>query len=140
LPEVLEIERQSFFDPWDEEQFILRLRVRNCIGMVAESNQVIAGFMVYEFTATRIILTNIAVLPDSRRQGIGSMMLDKLYKKLGSRRKRISLHVRDGNLPGHLFFKANGYEWTATHPNYFDNGDDAYRMVRRLCETGVGSE
>ena len=36
MPEVLDIERDSFEFPWSEEDFMRCLRQRNCIGMVAE--------------------------------------------------------------------------------------------------------
>ena len=40
MPEVLDIENQAFEFPWTEEDFIRCLRQRNCIGMVAELDQV----------------------------------------------------------------------------------------------------
>jgi hypothetical protein len=49
LPQVLDIEFESFEDPWLEADFIAALRQRNAIGMVAMTgNDVVAGFMVYE--------------------------------------------------------------------------------------------
>jgi ribosomal protein S18 acetylase RimI-like enzyme len=48
FPEVLAIETESFRFPWLEEDFIRCLRQRNCIGMVAEHDERVVGFMVYE--------------------------------------------------------------------------------------------
>ena len=48
MPEVLEIEQSSFEFPWTEEDFIRCLRQRNCIGMVAEYDEKVVGFMIYE--------------------------------------------------------------------------------------------
>ena len=39
MPEILEIEKQSFEFPWCEEDFIRCLRQRNCIGMVRQYPQ-----------------------------------------------------------------------------------------------------
>ena len=48
MPDVLEIERQDFEFPWIDEDFIRCLRQRNCIGMVAEHEDHVVGFMIYE--------------------------------------------------------------------------------------------
>jgi len=37
MPEILEIERQSFEFPWCEEDFVRCLRQRNCIGRRAST-------------------------------------------------------------------------------------------------------
>ena len=54
MMEVLEIENQSFEFPWSEEDFIRCLRQRNCIGMVAEHDERVAGFMIYELHRNRL--------------------------------------------------------------------------------------
>ncbi len=54
MPEILGIEDRSFEFPWLEEDFIRCLRQRNCIGMVAEHDDRIVGFMIYELHKNRI--------------------------------------------------------------------------------------
>ena len=99
MPEILEIEKQSFEFPWCEEDFIRCLRQRNCIGMVAERDERIVGFMIYELHKTRLHILNFAVNPEFRRRGIGAQMVDKLVGKLShQRRTRILLEVRETNL------------------------------------------
>ena len=48
MPEVLKIEAASFEYTWDEDEFLNLLRPRNCIGMVAEHENRVVGFMIYE--------------------------------------------------------------------------------------------
>ncbi len=109
MPEVLAIERDSFEFPWSEEEFLTCLRQRNCIGMVAEHDERVVGFMVYELNKTRIHVLNFAVAADHRRQGVGRQMMSKLIAKLSSqRRTRVTLEVRERNLPAQLFFRAAG--------------------------------
>ena len=64
MPEVLAIEGESFEFPWLEEDFIRCLRQRNCIGMVAEHEDRVVGFMIYELHKTRIHVLNFAVAED----------------------------------------------------------------------------
>ena len=106
MQEVLRIESASFEFPWTDEDFLCCLRQRNCIGMVAEHDHKIVGFMIYELHKNRLHLLNFAVSPDVRRTGVGRAMMEKLAGKLSvERRNRIMLEVRETNLEAQLFFK-----------------------------------
>ena len=133
MPEVLEIENESFEFPWTDEDFIRCLRQRNCIGMVAESEGRVLGFMIYELHNTRIHLLNFAVAAQYRRHGVGSRMVDKLVSKLShQRRTRIALEVRETNLAAQLFFRQNGFRAVSVLKNFYeDSPEDAYVMQYR---------
>lgn len=130
MPEVLNIERESFEFPWFEEDFIRCLRQRNCIGMVAEHGERVVGFMIYELHKTRLHILNFAVARNMRMRGVGKQMADKLASKLSSqRRTRITLEVRETNLPAQLFFKKVGFRATDVLRSYYeDSPEDAYVM------------
>ncbi len=134
MPEVLAIEAESFEFPWLEEDFIRCLRQRNCIGMVAEHEDRVVGFMIYELNRTRIHILNFATAADYRRRGVGSQMAAKLIGKLSrERRTRIMLEVRETNLPAQLFFRANGFRAISVLRNYYDDTpEDAYVMHYRF--------
>src|SRR5712664_3532430 len=103
MPEVLEIEGEGFEFPWCEEDFVRCLRQRNCIGMVAEHDDRVVGFMIYELHKTRLHILNFAVHTRYRRLGVGSHMVTKLVGKLTTqRRNRILLEVRETNLAAQL--------------------------------------
>ena len=62
--------------------------------------------MIYELHKTRLHILNFAVAAEMPRQGIGTQMVDKLVGKLSSqRRTRITLEVRETNLPAQFFFR-----------------------------------
>ena len=130
MQEVLAIERESFEFPWFEEDFIRCLRQRNCIGMVAEHGERVVGFMIYELHKSRLHILNFAVASNVRRQSVGRQMVEKLVSKLSSqRRTRISLEVRETNLPAQLFFKHSGFRATSVLRAYYDDSpEDAYVM------------
>ncbi len=130
MAEVLSIETQSFEFSWCEDDFIRALQQRNCIGMVAEVDGHIVGFMVYELHKTQIHVMNFAVAEEYRRRGIGSQMLAKLVSKLSNqRRTRLMLEVRETNLSAQLFFRSNGFRAiTVLREFYEDTPEDAYIM------------
>jgi ribosomal-protein-alanine N-acetyltransferase len=133
MAEVLEIENEGFEFPWCEDDFIRCLRQRNCIGMVAEMNDRVVGFMIYELHKTRLHLLNFAVARQYRRQGVGDQMLAKLVAKLSSqRRTRILLEVRETNLAAQLFFRKLGFRAVSVLRDFYeDTTEDAYLMQYR---------
>jgi ribosomal-protein-alanine N-acetyltransferase len=137
MPEVLAIEHASFEFPWCEEEFLRVLRQRNCIGMVAELDERIVGFMIYELHRNRIHVLDFATRPDCRRQSIGRAMVSKLVGKLSSqRRNRIALYVRETNLAAQFFFRVVGFRAVEVlREHYADSGEDAYVMLYHLDES-----
>ncbi|MEZ6096699.1 MAG: ribosomal protein S18-alanine N-acetyltransferase [Pirellulaceae bacterium] len=130
MPEVLAIETSSFEFPWSEDDFIRCLRQRNCIGMVAEYEDQVVGFMIYELNRSELHVLNFSVRPDMRRRGVGTQMLEKLIGKLSQqRRTRISLEVRETNLAAQLFFKNAGFVCVSLLKDHYDDTtEDAYVM------------
>ncbi|KKN24615.1 hypothetical protein LCGC14_0892990 [marine sediment metagenome] len=142
MPEVMAIEREIFEFPWLEKDFIRCLRQRNCIGMVAEHEDRVVGFMIYELHNTRIQLLNFAVAADYRRRGVGSQMVAKLVNKLTpKRRNRLVLEIRESNWSGIQFFSAVGFRAVNVLRDFYDQDDtdeDAYVMVYRDKEATGG--
>ncbi len=136
MQEVLAIEAESFEFPWSEEEFIRCLRQRNCIGMVAELNDQIVGYMIYELHKNRLHVLNFAVDTTGRRQGVGAKMISKLIGKLSpQRRSRILLEVRETNLAAQLFFRAQGFRAVSVLRDFYDDTtEDAYVMQYRYRE------
>ena len=139
MPEVLQTEQESFEYSWTEEDFLRCLRQRNCIGMVAEQGERVVGFMIYELHKAKLHILNFAVHPQCRRVGVGAQMVAKLISKLSShRRTRITLEVRETNLPAQLFFRTQGFRAVKVlRAFYEDSGEDAFLMQYKLAgDTG----
>ena len=136
MPEVLQIEQDSFDYSWTEEDFLRCLRQRNCIGMVAEHGEKVVGFMIYELHKNKLHILNFAVCPAFRRAGIGTQMISKLVGKLSShRRTKITLAVRETNLNAQVFFRAQEFRAMKVLRNYYeDSGEDAYLMQFHIAE------
>lgn len=137
MNEVLQIERDSFENAWSEEDFLCCLRQRNCIGMVAEHEGQVVGFVIYELHKARLRVLNIAVAVSFRRQGVGTQLIQRLVEKLSQqRRQEILLEVRESNLPAQLFYKSLGFLAVCVLRRYYDDTEeDAYVMRYRLFET-----
>lgn len=134
MPDVLRIERESFEFDWTEEDFLNCLRQRNCIGMVAEHDGRVVGFMVYCLHKTRLQLLNFAVASSHRHFGIGRQLVDKLVNKLSQqRRQEILVELRETNLSAQLFFHTRGFRAVGVARSHFDDtGEDAFVFSYRL--------
>ena len=134
MPAVQMIEREAFEFPWSHDDFMRCLRTRNCIGMVAEHDDEIVGFMIYELHMNRLHILNFAVDAKLRRSGVGSAMIGKLVSKLSpNRRNRMMLEVRETNVAGQLFFKSLGFRAISVLRDFYnDTTEDAYLMQYRV--------
>lgn len=130
MKRVVEIEQDSFEFPWNETEFILALRQRNCIGMVAEIKDEVVGYMIYELHKARLEVLSIAVHKDFRKQGVGKAMVYKLISKLSyERRNKISTMVRESNLDALNWLKRLGFRALGVAKDFYeDSTDDAIQM------------
>lgn len=130
--EVVSIETESYDNPWSEEDFLCCLRQRNCIGMVAERNGRVVGFMIYELHKAKLRILNFAVAEHARMEGVGTRMIKRLVDKLSQqRRKAIDLIVRERNLDAQLFFKSQGFVAHEVLRGHYED-EDAYYMNYQL--------
>lgn len=123
LPEVLQIERDSFEEPWDAKTLRKYLRQREAIFRVVDLNGLLAGYVVYMVHPLGYIeISSLAVAEDSRRQGCGTILMDFLK----GYHIPIAFDVHESNLPGQLFFKACGCRAVDVVDNFYDDGETAY--------------
>lgn len=136
MAEVMEIENQSFGHAWSEEDFLICLRERGVIGMVAEHAETceILGFMIYQLDKERLHILSLAVDPKWMRLEVGTQMIRRLIDKLSQqRRKELVTIVRETNLQAQLFFRSLGFKAVATLRRYYEQTtEDGYRMRYRL--------
>ncbi len=128
IPKVLAIESASFSFPWLEEDFIRYLKRKNRIGMVAEHDDRIVGYMLYGLRKSRIHLPKLAVAQDFRLQGVGRQMMAKMIAKLSPKRRRLLLlEVEETNLPAQLFLRRLGFRAVSVLRDFYqDSVEDAY--------------
>ena len=132
--QVLAIEQACFEFPWTEDEFRQCLQQPNCLGMVAEYEDRIVGFVVYETPKNRIFITNIATDPEFQRHSIARQMIQKLVTKMiYQHRYRLAIEIRETNLPALLCFRALGFRTAIIRKNYYENqSEDAYVLQYRL--------
>ncbi len=128
MPEIMEIENGSWDVPESEDDIIKALREKNCIGMVAEEGDKVVGYVVYTLHKIRMEIMHFAVHPDRRREGIGTVIVERLQGKLSPhRRTGLFVNVSEWNMEGQLFLRDVGFRAVTVLRGHYEDGD-AYRM------------
>jgi len=132
--QVLAIEEACFEFPWTEQEFRQCLQQPNCLGMIAEHEGRIVGFVIYETPRDRLFITNIAVDPEFQRHNVARQMVQKLVSKMiHQRRHKIAIEIRETNLSALRCFRALGFRAATILKNFFeDQSEDAYVLQYRL--------
>ena len=74
-------------------------------------------------------ITNIAVDPKRRREGIGDRLVGELVRNSMERGMiSFTLEVRVSNSPAISLYERHGFEIAGIRPGYYVDGEDAYIM------------
>ena len=130
IPALLELE-QSFLAPWPRKYIEYELNV-NPVNtfLVVTLMEKIVGFIDYWITYDSATISQIAILNEYRRQGLGTKLLQEMYDDCYAKKVRnITLEVRTNNKSAVLLYEKFGFKNVLLKPHYYDNGDDAYYMM-----------
>jgi ribosomal-protein-alanine N-acetyltransferase len=129
---ISEIEQISFEDPFPT-YFLSQLADANPhTFLVAVVRDKIVGYAVIDKWPEQEHLVSIAVIPESRRKGVGQALLDHLIEKMQTGRLR--LEVRRSNKTALELYRKNGFIQIGVAHNYYTDGEDAIQM-EKLIET-----
>lgn len=146
LDEVLAIEGASFRTPWSRGAFLYELRknrVARC--WVARGSAVpaptIVGYLCLWEIGPEIHITNLAVHPDWRRQGVARALLGGTIEEARRRHLRLAiLEVRPTNTEALGLYEGLGFKVVGRRKGYyFDTGEDALVMEADLAATPSGT-
>jgi ribosomal-protein-alanine N-acetyltransferase len=139
LDEVLAIERASFTMPWSRGAFLYEMqqnRVARC--WVMREGDTVVGYVCLWEIADEVHITNIAVRPSCRRQGIGRMLLQVVLDEARRQKLRVVvLEVRPSNHEARMLYESFGFRVVGRRRGYYyDTGEDALVMETSLGTSG----
>lgn len=131
IDKVMEIEYLSFSVPWSFESFVMEVTKNRCAHyIVAEVDGKVAGYGGFWVVVDEGHITNIAVHPDFRGQGVGSAIVEGLIELAKTKGiTSMTLEVRESNLVAQLLYKKYGFKPVGKRKGYYqDNNEDAVIM------------
>lgn len=137
LTRVMEIERNSFSDPWSMRSFRREIRENPyALYLSACFDDQLAGYVGGWLITDELHITNLAVDPSYRRLHIAEKLIDELLKI--SKRKgimRATLEVRKSNMPAIRLYTKKGFQPAGIRPRYYrDNMEDALIMWKEFSQ------
>lgn len=131
LESVWELEKVCFQDPWTIGMFESEIDNDISVFIVAvdEENEKVVAYAGVWLTLDFGDITNIAVHPDYRREGLGSRLLSTIVDLCKERDiERVCLEVKETNLSAIEFYKKSGFLQDGIRKKYYQNTYDAYLM------------
>ena len=136
VDEVFEIEKICFpDDPWGKSSFENEVDNPHSVFVIATDDDAgrIIGYGGIWLVCDTGDITNIAVHPDYRQEGIGKKILDIMTDICKEREiKSITLEVRDGNQPAYNLYTKDGFVVNGRRKKYYKGIDDAILMIKEL--------
>jgi ribosomal-protein-alanine N-acetyltransferase len=138
---VLAIEAVSYPRPWSQGVFeseIDQMRTGSRHYVVARRGREIVGYAGLWFSVGEAHVTNVAVLPAARRDGIATHLLLALAEE-GRRRECTAwtLEVRVSSTGAQELYRRFGFVPAGIRPRYYENTEDAIVM---WCNDLTGDE
>lgn len=133
LAQIEEIERQCFSCPWTLDQLRSQLSDDRHVFLAAVAeNGAVLGYVGMMFVLDEGYISNVAVAPAYRRQGVADALISALMmraEELGL--AFVTLEVRAGNEPAKALYAKHGFVPVGRRKNYYDlPKEDAILMTR----------
>lgn len=141
LDQAAEIERICFSAPWSRRMLAEHLENECAATLVAQGEDgTVLGYAGLLVAADEGYITNVAVRPEYRRQGVASQLLDVFARFARGRGLAfLTLEVRATNAAARALYAKHGYIQAGLRKNYYEHPkEDAVIMTRTFGGEGVG--
>lgn len=137
LDDILLMEQQCFSVPWTRDQLAAQMSDSMYIFLAAEDESGRAvGYVGLMYVLDEGYISNVAVSPSRRREGIADMLLTELYARAKAKKLSfLTLEVRESNAPAQSLYKKHGYTEVGMRKGYYSlPKEDAVLMTCFLSE------
>jgi ribosomal-protein-alanine N-acetyltransferase len=132
LPAVLQIAADCPELQWPRDEILECLRSPDTIGLVAEVNGRVIGFLVYRLDRSlhEVFVKTIAVAPAWRRHGVGRALLRAVDRHLSQGYDGVRMVVPETSLLLQLLLRDGAYRAVRLLRNWYGE-EHAYLMEKR---------
>jgi [ribosomal protein S18]-alanine N-acetyltransferase len=107
-------------DPWDIQAIAGIMGIAGFFGRIAWENEQPVGFILALDLGEECEILSLGVLPERRRAGCGTALLDSVCSKAIQRSLRsVVLEVAADNLAARALYAARGFISVGRRPNYY---------------------
>ncbi len=133
IQQIARLEELCFSESWSARILESGLFSPYDVYYVYEQDDRILGYCNLRVLAGEGEIQRIAVHPDSRRLGIGRILMDAMLSYASDKKVyAVSLEVRESNLPARNLYESYGFAKEAVRKAYYHNPtEDAVMMWKR---------
>lgn len=131
LDDVYNIEKICFSTPWSREDLENQIDSGTSHFLVADVDGRAVGYMGLQIFSGEGYVTNVAVLPEFRGQGIASALI---ARQMENDMEFITLEVRQSNLPALKLYEKSGFERVGIRPRFYSNPDENAVIMTRYIK------
>ena len=139
IKEIARLEEICFSEPWSEEGILEAYRLGTRF-FVAETDNLIAGYIGIKAVIDEGYITNIAVFPEFRRRGVAKALLNKVFEFAEEKELSfVSLEVRPSNTEAVSLYEKTGFKEEGRRKNFYRLPlEDALIMTKRFSYENIG--
>ena len=132
VPQIAELEKLCFNDPWSENSIASELDNRLSCWLIASDDEKVVGYVGSQTVLGETDMMNIAVHPDYRKQGVATDLINALIEALKERNSHsLMLEVRSSNEPAKSLYLKMGFEVVGIRKNYYRNPREDALILRK---------
>ena len=132
VPQVAELERICFADPWSEKSVASELDNKWALWLVAVEDDRVIGYIGSQTSIDETDVMNVAVHPDFRRRDIAESLIIRLVEELKNRGSHaLMLEVRASNAPAIALYEKLGFLQVGCRKNYYRNPKEDALILRK---------
>ena len=133
IPQIAEIEKNSFTDPWTETALMSQISEKYGIFLTAEKSDKIVGYIIGSCDGENAFIEKIAVGNSVRKQGVGTALLNKFTSEISNSAKQISLEVRESNFAAKALYFSVGFETAGIRKDLYElPRENGIVMIKRI--------
>ncbi|HWP51018.1 MAG TPA: ribosomal protein S18-alanine N-acetyltransferase [Clostridia bacterium] len=136
IPGIAEVEKTCFAQPWSVQSLTAELAKENSVLFVAlTSDSEIIGWAGLEHICGEGSVTNVAVLPQVRRHGVGEALVRALLaESIKLSLDWLMLEVRISNVAAVSLYQKLGFEPVGIRPNFYDFPREDAMLMRHTLD------
>ena len=133
IDDICEIESCSLDTPWGKNELLKELENKNAHYVCVECDNKIAGYIGVWNICGEGNITNIAVHPDFRNKGLGTLLIKEMIKYAKDEKFLfLTLEVSEKNIQAYNLYKKCGFYETGKRKKYYHNKYDAILMEYKI--------
>ena len=134
IEEIAKLEKECFASPWSEDGLKSELDNNFARFFVALCDGKIVGYIGSHNVLGEVYITNVAVFPEFRRNGVGKTLVEHLVDQMKNESAEfVTLEVRKSNLNAVSLYEKCGFQKVGERKNFYEKPrEDGVLMTHYL--------